>query len=829
MEELTLAVLRLGLNHQEEVVARRQQGEVVVREAALEATTLADTRGRLQEQILGTRGQVDASEANLQELRRKVQVYQAAAKEQGENEAAIKKEEETVQIDQERVKDMTEKIKKESLRVEKERVSVMETRVNIGKEEKDFALAIEKLEKVNKVEQKLERDKEVREVEMAALATTTEAEERLVAQAARRVERTLQELVALRQAVVVADLEQARQRLERSEREKRVAESETAAMEGVRELRQQLAEENEAHGREIKVCEERLQLLDAEKQSMKEEVGRLQSKAREVREERRSSEERTNLQEEELGHLAKAVKEMKEVIEEKEAEVSATCKELATQGKKKDQMKHWLEQSTKKKGETLSKVETVEEECKVSSEKLESMKVTKGDHEKEVKVSSKNESKAEVSVVELRKKEAEINRRVSDEDGKVKEIRIKEDELVTEVQRLVETKEGIAEELAKIEVKKASQVNANRALEEEIEVNKVELAGEMSELKTLRRQVEAVTTVGQTEEMEAAIAEMAEELERTKTDLAKKAKEEEEIVNFAEELRVSTKASKEKQAEASKDLKAIKDRFKSAINMETESTAAQQFKAKEVEKMEAKLATVTAEAAELVTREKLAMDTLAKWRKRTEAAREEQQVAAKRFTDELHRMAEEVEHEMKQTEQLKKEVEEKKRQLRATDGSKMEQSNTSRAASTVINSTPSSRASFRRGPSVPTIHGNSSRLGSAISANSSRLGAASTKPYTSTPCSSKPPPLIKPSSIKSGRKMFPGRFAPARRPADQVEKRKSDLAIFDVSSSDDESKLVARSPSRPGKRSRLWLGRGQAGTPPTPVIGVSDSCFDSSY
>ena len=122
-----------------------------------------------------------------------------------------------------------------------------------------------------------------------------------------------------------------------------------------------------------------------------------------------------------------------------------------------------------------SKVETVEEECKVSSEKLESMKVTKGDHEKEVKVSSKNESKAEVSVVELRKKEAEINRRVSDEDGKVKEIRIKEDELVTEVQRLVETKEGIAEELAKIEVKKASQVNANRALEEEIEVNNLRI------------------------------------------------------------------------------------------------------------------------------------------------------------------------------------------------------------------------------------------------------------------------------------------------------------------------------------------------------------------
>ena len=52
---------------------------MVAREAAMEATTLADTRGRLQEQILGTRGQVDASEANLQELRRKVKVYQAAA------------------------------------------------------------------------------------------------------------------------------------------------------------------------------------------------------------------------------------------------------------------------------------------------------------------------------------------------------------------------------------------------------------------------------------------------------------------------------------------------------------------------------------------------------------------------------------------------------------------------------------------------------------------------------------------------------------------------------------------------------------------------------
>ena len=188
MEDLSRAVHRLGLVHQEEVVARRHQEEVVVREAAMETTTLADNRSRLQEQLLGTRGLVDGGIVNLQKLRKKAKVYMKAVKEQREHEESIKKEQENVKIEQERVKKMTVKNKEDNLKVEKKKVAPIETRRQMENEEKELTITKEKLESVAKVEQKLQKDKEVREDEVADLATTTEAQGSLVAEAARRVE-----------------------------------------------------------------------------------------------------------------------------------------------------------------------------------------------------------------------------------------------------------------------------------------------------------------------------------------------------------------------------------------------------------------------------------------------------------------------------------------------------------------------------------------------------------------------------------------------------------------------------------------------------------------
>jgi len=901
VEELTRGVHRLGLAHQEEVAARREQEQKLVGEAATETAALADTRGLLQQRLIGARWQVDASKVKLEEVKEEVKVNKKAVKEQNGHEVSWKIEEAKNKKEQEKLMMAIKKNKKTNDELVKEKNKEVEIKRKLEKEEKLVANLKEKLKKFFEVEQKLVKEEEVRDDEVADLASTAQAQGRLVAAAARRVEDREQELATLRPAA--AALETARQQLAGTETARRLAESEAGAMEGIRGLREQLAGENQAFAIEIKVCEDKLEVMKQERITKKEEVAMLERKARERREEWRSSEELSKQQKVELGRLSEAVQQVKLSIKAKEEDISASTYDLSDQGEEKEAKMEHLGKITEEKEELKKKLDALDEEFNEATMNLGKMKTKKSDLEKILKELSGAEGVAGMSEMDLKKTEAEVNRKVREEEGKLKEMKNNEEKLVQDVQTLVATTEEIAKELAQMEVEKMSQIKSNRALAEEVENSKDELAGVKSRVKILRKQVDAVPTVGEAGDVEAAATQMATELERTKAELVQKAREEDSMVTNAEELREATKASKEKQADVNKLLKIAKAQFKSGKKMETDSTSALQFKAKELEKLEAKLARDAAEVAELATKKKLWTENLTKWQERKAASKEEQKVAAERFSVELHRMAEDVIKKVQEaTEQkleLKKEVQENKRQLALTDSeTEMEQGNTSRSTIKVASSAQrsprtlsgalasisrsplnparlaSGLSSLRRGPAAPSVSSRPGVAGSAnstISASSSRLGAASssatgrTVPLGATPGAAGPALLPTPTT-KSGRRMFGGSLTPRRRPADQVEKRKGEVdasgGIFDVSSSDaSPSKMVALSPQRaarlgaatpvtsrlgpvtpgtPGRpqladsraRSRLYLGRGQPRTPKTPpaqVIGVSDSCFDSSY
>ena len=589
----------------------------------------------------------------------------------------------------------------------------------------------------------------------------------------------------------------------------------------------------------------------------------------------------------ELGRLGEALLEVEQTIKTKEEEISATTNELSNQSEEKEAKMEHLGEITKENEEKRKMLDVLDEEYKGTAQNLGHMKTKKSDLEKILKELSGAEGVAGIYETDLKETEAEVNGKIKEEDGKAKEMKKEEEKLVQDVQALEATTEEIAKELAEVEVKKTGQMKSSRALAEEVENNRDELAGVKSRVKILKKQADAVPAVGEAGDLEAAFTGLATELERTKAELELKAKEEECIVNEAEELRVATKSSKDKQAEVNKELKIAKAQYKNGKKMETESTSALQFKAKELEKLEAKLIRDSAEVAELATKGKLLTENLAKLQERKAAAKEEHKVAAERFSAELHRMAEDVIKKVQEaTEEkleLTKEVHEKKRQL-----AEVEQGNTSRRTIKAANSAPRSPRSLsgalasisrsplnparlafglpslRRGPNAPSVSSTPNAADSTIFAISSRLGAPSSSASGRTaPLGSTPPPLPMPTT-KSGRRMFS--FSDSltpRRPADQADKRKGEVdGIFDVSSSDaSPSKTVALSPQRaarlgapvtpvtsrlgpftPGNtgrpqladsraRSRLCLERGQPTTPKTPqdpVLAVSDSCFDSS-